>query len=55
MTKKKTPKQPGPAPERLIIEGDWEENARKALEKARPSEGWPKPTKKGGEKTKKKS
>ena len=34
---------PGPEPERLKIEGDWEEAMKRALGKKRPSEGWPRP------------
>jgi hypothetical protein len=48
MAKKKAPKPPGPEPERLKIDGDWEDAAKKALEKKRPADGWPKPTKKKG-------
>jgi len=33
--------QPGPDPERLKIEGDWEDATDKMLRKKRPSEGWP--------------
>ena len=39
---KETPK-PGPEPERLKIEGDWEDAVSKALSKPRPDEGWPDP------------
>lgn len=35
----------GPDPERVKIEGDWEEAVKKALRKERPKEGWPKPEK----------
>ena len=31
----------GPKPERVKIEGDWEEAVEKALKKKRPKEGWP--------------
>lgn len=34
---------PGPEPERLKIEGDWEEAMKRALGKKRPPEGWPRP------------
>lgn len=37
----KEPK-PGPEPERLNIEGDWEEAVKKAMRKKKPSKGWPK-------------
>jgi hypothetical protein len=40
MSKKK---QPGPDPERLKIEGDWEDAVKKAMGKKRPKEGWPEP------------
>ena len=36
-------KQPGPKPDRLHIDGDWEEAVKKALKKKRPKEGWPSP------------
>lgn len=32
----------GPKPERVKIEGDWEDAIDTALEKERPKEGWPK-------------
>ena len=32
----------GPKPERVKIEGDWENAIDKALEKKRPEDGWPK-------------
>ncbi len=32
---------PGPEPERLNLEGDWEKLVGKALKKKRPKEGWP--------------
>ena len=34
--------KPGPDPERLKVEGDWEEAMGKALKKKKPAEGWPK-------------
>lgn len=36
----------GPKPETLKIEGEWENAVEKALEKKRPTEGWPKTDKK---------
>ena len=33
--------KPGPEPERLKIEGDWEEAVKKAMKKPRPDGGWP--------------
>jgi len=43
--KKKNPdnSDPGPEPERLKIEGNWEAAAGKAIKKKRPEGGWPKP------------
>lgn len=38
---KKTP--PGPEPERVRIDGDWEDAVKRALKKPRPKGGWPKP------------
>ena len=35
--------KPGPEPERLKLDGDWEEATKCMLEKQRPPEGWPKP------------
>ena len=34
---------PGPEPERLKIEGDWEDAMKRAMEKPKPAEGWPDP------------
>lgn len=34
--------KPGPEPERLQIECDWEEAMGKALKKKKPADGWPK-------------
>ncbi len=34
--------KPGPKPKHVKIEGDWEDAVKKALEKERPEEGWPK-------------
>ncbi len=33
--------RPGPKPDRLKIEGEWEEAVKEALDKERPPEGWP--------------
>lgn len=33
----------GPEPDRLKIEGDWEEAIKRALAKKRPPQGWPRP------------
>ncbi len=43
-TDKQKPK-PGPDPERLALDGDWQEATKKALKKERPPEGWPSPEK----------
>jgi len=41
----KTPKKPkgtpGPEPERLKIEGDWEAAASKVVQAKKPAGGWP--------------
>ena len=42
MTKAKEPKKRGPPPELLKLKGDWTKNVKKALEKKKPPEGWPK-------------
>lgn len=39
---KKRKKKPGPKPEKLTIQGPWEEAVRKVLRKEKPKEGWPK-------------
>lgn len=41
--------RPGPEPERLKIEGPWEEAIKKALRKKKPPEGSPKEEKQGKE------
>jgi hypothetical protein len=33
----------GPQPERVKIEGDWEDAIKRSLAKKRPPEGWPSP------------
>ena len=33
--------KPGPKPDRLKIEGDWEEAAKRLVRKQKPPEGWP--------------
>jgi hypothetical protein len=38
----KEPKTPGPEPEILKIDMDWEEAIKKSLEKKKPAGGWPK-------------
>jgi hypothetical protein len=37
------PRKPGPVPEHLKIDEDWEEAVKKVLQKQQPPEGWPKP------------
>jgi hypothetical protein len=44
MTDSKGKMRSGKKPERLIIEGDWQEAVAKAMKKKMPEEGWPKPT-----------
>ncbi len=34
--------KPGPEPDRLNIDGDWEDAMKKAIDKERPEDGWPK-------------
>lgn len=36
----------GPKPDSLKVEGEWEDAVKKALDKKRPADGWPKPPKK---------
>jgi hypothetical protein len=36
------PQQPGPKPDLLKIDCEWEEAVKKSLEKKKPAEGWPK-------------
>ncbi len=46
MPKKPTAKpaksKPGPAAQTLKLEGDWQENIKKAMTKKKPAGGWPK-------------
>lgn len=43
MSKQKSDKRKsGPKPEKVKIEGQWEDSVEKALQKERPKEGWPK-------------
>ena len=42
----KPQKSPGPAPALFKIEGDWKEAVKKALQKKKPTDGWPKAEKK---------
>ena len=34
-------KKPGPDPDHLEIDDDWESAVKKTLEKKRPADGWP--------------
>jgi hypothetical protein len=43
----KPPRQPGPEPDHLKLEGPWEDRVSDALKKPRPPEGWPKMPGKG--------
>ena len=46
----------GPEPERLKLDGDWEEAMGEAMKKPRPEDGWPdkpKPDQKRGESSEK--
>lgn len=36
-------KRPGPRPDRLKVDKDWEEAVADALKKKRPDGGWPEP------------
>jgi hypothetical protein len=36
-------RKPGPEPERVKTDLDWEDAVKKALKKKRPEGGWPKP------------
>ena len=42
MTEHKS-KKTGPKPDRVKVDGDWEEAIDKALKKPRPKDGWPEP------------
>ena len=41
MARKEEPNKPGPKPNHLKIEGDWQEAIKKAVEKKKPKNGWP--------------
>jgi len=38
----KQPAKPGPKPDTLKIEGDWQEAVKKSFQKKKPPGGWPK-------------
>lgn len=40
--KKAPPISPGPKPQYLKIEGDWRDAVKRAMQKKKPPEGWPK-------------
>jgi len=42
--KKKTTKK-GPEPDRLVLDGSWQNAMGKAIKKEKPKEGWPEPDK----------
>lgn len=45
MAKKKKPNKanrPGPKPETIVIQGDWEQAVKVSLSKEKPKKGWPK-------------
>ena len=37
----KSKHQPGPEPDRINFDGDWEDAAEMAINNKRPKEGWP--------------
>ena len=39
---KKKPAQPGPKPDLLKLDEDWQKVIKKTLEKKKPAGGWPK-------------
>lgn len=41
MAKRQQKKSPGPEPDHLKIEGEWEDAVDQALGKKRPEKGWP--------------
>jgi len=47
--KNKQKQKPGPTPETVKINDDWENAVGKALQKKRPKDGWPKEDKKSAE------
>jgi hypothetical protein len=40
--KKQKPTQPGPKPDLLKVDMNWQDAIKKSLEKKKPAEGWPK-------------
>jgi len=40
--KRKSKETPGPKPDILKIEGDWQDAVKKSLQKKKPIKGWPK-------------
>ena len=38
----KLPQTPGPKPEVLKIDGNWQDAVKKSLSKKKPANGWPK-------------
>ena len=47
MTPKAIEKKPGPKPERVAIDGDWQKAVEKAVSIEKPPGGWPKAKKRG--------
>lgn len=39
---RKSRNTPGPKPDTLKIEGDWQDAVKKSLRKKKPTQGWPK-------------
>ena len=44
---RKPPQKRGPKTERLKIDENWENSIKKAIQKEKPKDGWPKKAKKG--------
>jgi hypothetical protein len=40
--KKRANRQPGPKPDLLKIDMNWQEAMKKAIDKKKPADGWPK-------------
>lgn len=40
--KEPLPSPPGPKPQYLKIEGNWQDAVKRAIQKKKPPEGWPK-------------
>lgn len=55
MAKQRDSKKPGPEPDTLKLEGDWQDRLREALGRERPEGGWPERKVKKRRRKKKKS